>query len=224
MQTTKQIRTAFIDMYNSHDFVLDRTGAKVVEIIGATFIANEPWIIRQPNYEYADREIQWYESTSLNVNDIPGETPAIWKSVSSKDGFINSNYGWCIWSPDNGNQYEHTLAELKRNPDSRRATMIYNRPSMHTDYCKNGMTDFMCTFGNQFFIRNNKLVSHYIMRSNDAVFGYNNDYHWAKHVQQKLHRDLLDTYPTLEIGDIIWTASTLHVYERHFKFITELPA
>jgi thymidylate synthase len=49
------------------------------------------------------------------------------------------------------------------------------------------------------------------------VFGYDNDIHWAMHVQDMLARDL-----GVECGDIIWTATNLHVYERHFKFIEEL--
>jgi thymidylate synthase len=88
---------------------------------------------------------------------------------------------------------------------------------MHYDYNANGMNDFMCTFANSFFIRDKKLISHYIMRSNDSVFGYNNDYAWARHVQTKLADDLGVT-----VGDLIWTASNLHVYERHFSMIEEM--
>jgi thymidylate synthase len=55
------------------------------------------------------------------------------------------------------------------------------------------------------------------MRSNDAVFGYDNDVHWAMYVQKMLAQRLL-----VEVGDIIWTATNLHVYQRHFKFIEEL--
>jgi len=156
-------------------------------------------------------------SESLYVDDIPGDTPQIWKDISSDEGKINSNYGWCIYSEENGNQYSHVLRELRNNPNSRRATMIYNRPSMHLDYSRDGMSDFMCTYANTFYIRDNKLVSHYLMRSNDAVFGYNNDYAWAKFVQNQLAEDL-----GIEVGELIWTASNFHVYERHFNFIEEL--
>jgi len=205
-----------IDKYLSEDFVIDKTGVKTVEVIGATFIADEDHIIRKPAYAYIERELEWYKSQSLNVNDIPGETPQIWKSVASTEGLINSNYGWCIYSEENGNQYKHVLRELKNNPNSRRATMIYNRPSMHLDYNRDGMSDFMCTYANTFYVRDNKLVSHYLMRSNDAVFGYNNDYAWARYVQNQLAEDL-----GMEVGELIWTASNFHVYERHFNFIEE---
>ena len=213
----KDIRKMFKTAYENKEFTIDRTGAKTIEILGATFIADEDYIVRAPAYEYIERELAWYESMSLYVKDIPGKTPAIWEAVSSKDGKINSNYGWCIYTPENGYQYSHVLQELKNNPDSRRATMIYNRPSMHTDFNKDGMNDFMCTFANSFFIRDGKLISHYIMRSNDSVFGYNNDYAWARHVQTKLAKAL-----NVEVGDLIWTASNLHVYERHFQMIEDL--
>jgi len=222
MQNVKDIRKKIIEKYKNEDFVIDKTGAKLVEIIGVTFIADENWIIRIPNYEYAKREIEWYESQSLNVYDIPGKVPQIWQQVADKNGFINSNYGWIVYSKENYEQFKNCIRELKRNPDSRRAVMIYNRPSMHYEYNKNGMSDFICTMYNQMFIRNNKLISHYVMRSNDAVFGYNNDLYWAKHIQNKVYEELKKTYPELEKGEIIWTASSFHVYERHFKFIEEL--
>lgn len=217
MQRVFNIRNQLIQKYRDQDFVTDKTGVKTIEIIGQSFIVDEDWIIRKPNYEYIERELEWYKSRSLYVKDIPGETPAIWKQVADKDGKINSNYGYLIWSTENGNQYSHVLDELRHNPNSRRAVMIYNRPSMHTDYYANGMSDFVCTYANTFLIRDNKLHSHYIMRSNDAIFGANNDFAWAKYVQRQLALDL-----GVEAGDLIWTVSSLHVYERHFKFIEEL--
>lgn len=218
----KDIRNMFLEAYKNEEFTIDRTGAKTIEVIGATFLADEESIIREPNYEYIKRELEWYESCSLYVEDIPGETPKIWKMVASEDGRINSNYGWCVYSRANYDQYENVLAELKSNPDSRRATMIYNRPSMHVDFESNGMNDFMCTFANTFFIRNGELHSHYVMRSNDAVFGYGNDYAWAKHIQQKLCNDLKEKYPDLKVGKLIWTASNIHVYSRHFNLLEEI--
>lgn len=211
------IRKAFKTAYENEEFTVDRTGAKTVEIIGVTFEADEDFILRTPNYGYIERELEWYKSMSRYVADIPGETPAIWKHIASEDGMINSNYGWCIWSKENGSQYVNVLNELKSNPDSRRAVMIYNRPSMHTDYKAAGMNDFICTYANTFYIRNGELHSHYLMRSNDSVFGYNNDVAWAKYVQEKLATDL-----GTKVGKLIWTASNLHVYERHFDLIKAL--
>jgi thymidylate synthase len=217
MQRVADIRAKLIQKYKDKDFIVDKTGVKTIELIGESFIADEDWIIRKPNYEYIERELEWYRSQSLYVQDIPGETPVIWKQVASDRGRINSNYGYLIWSDENYNQYENVRLELLQNRNSRRAAMIYNRPSMHRDYKEDGMSDFICTYANTFLIRDNKLVSHYLMRSNDSVFGYCNDVHWAKYVHKMLAEDL-----NIEVGDLIWTATNLHVYERHFKFINEL--
>lgn len=217
MNRVSDIRAKLIQKYKNQEFVIDKTGVKTIELIGESFIVDEDWIIRPPNYEYIERELAWYESRSLYVEDIPGQTPAIWKQVADKNGKINSNYGYLIWSEENGRQYDHVLNELKKNPNSRRASMIYNRPTMHTDYCKDGMSDFVCTYANNFLIRDDKLVSHYLMRSNCAIFGANNDFAWARYVQQKLAQDL-----NIALGDLIWTASSLHVYEYHFCHIEKL--
>ncbi len=217
MIKVRDIRNIIIEKYKNEDFVIDRTGVKTIEVIGESFICDEDWIVRKPNYDYVKRELEWYRSMSLFVDDIPGNTPKIWSDVSCKNGTINSNYGYLIWSRENHFQYQNVLKELIDNPNSRRAVMIYNRPTMHTEFNMNGMNDFICTYGNDFLIRDGKLISHYLMRSNDAVFGFCNDVHWALHVQAKLASDL-----NVEVGDLIWTCSNFHVYERHFKFIKKL--
>jgi thymidylate synthase len=216
MQTVKDIRIQLATKLKNSDFVIDKSGSKTIEVIGATFLANEDYIFKQPNEDYIERELAWYKSQSLYVKDIPGKTPTIWEQVSSNSGKINSNYGWCVWSEKNYHQFANVVKELKSNPNSRRATMIYNRPSMHYDYNENGMSDFMCTYANTFLIRDNKLVSHYIMRSNDLVFGFNNDVAWAKYIHKELANEL-----GLEVGDLIWTVSNAHVYERHFSFVED---
>ena len=164
------------------------------------FNADEDSIFGEVNWDYVQREEAWYNSISLNVNDIPGGAPQIWKTVADPDGFINSNYGWAIYSPENGftkdpesparNQFKCVLAELKKNPESRRAIMIYTRPSMWLDYNKNGRSDFMCTNTVQYLIRGGKLNSIVNMRSNDSIFGFRNDRAWQKHVQEKLASEL----------------------------------
>ena len=210
------IRNSFYQKLVKEEYVTDKTGVKTLEIMNASFIADHPAIIGTVNEDYVERELAWYKSQSLNVNDIPGETPAIWKAVATEDGYINSNYGWCIWSDENHNQYTNVLDELKKNPDSRRANMIYTRPTMHSDYNRNGMSDFMCTNNVQYLIRNGELNALVYMRSNDAVFGYKNDWAWQKHVLDSLCKEL-----NVPAGQIYWNVSSLHIYERHFGLLKD---
>lgn len=216
------VRQSFLKCLELEDFVTDKSGVKTIELINAAFEADEPIIFGNPNTDYIERELEWYKSMSLNVNDIPGDVPAIWKQVADKDGFINSNYGWCIYSEENGHQFTNTLEELVANPLSRRANMIYTRPSMHKDYNKNGMSDFICTNNVQYFLRDGQLHACVYMRSNDAVFGYKNDYAWQRYVQEQLLIGLNNRSSShYGLGKIMWNVGSLHVYERHFNFVKE---
>lgn len=214
------IRQHFKDALTNGAYVTDKSGVKTLELCGASFFADEEAIFGKLNYEYINAELQWYDSQSLNVNDIPGGAPKIWKQVATKDGWINSNYGWCIYSETNYKQYNSARNELIANPNSRRAIMIYTRPEMHQHYCKDGCSDFMCTNAVQYLIRDNKLHAIVQMRSNDVVFGYKNDRAWQYIVQTRLLQDLNTLGENnYEMGDLIWHVGSLHVYERHFTLI-----
>jgi thymidylate synthase len=212
MLKVEDIRNHFIDELMDSNFVTDKTGVKTIEMIGATFEADEPTIFGEINEDYIQRELDWYRSMSLYVDDIPGITPAIWQQVADRGGKINSNYGWAIYHKDNHLQYANVLNELTFSPNSRRAVMIYTRPTMWQDYNRDGMSDFMCTNAVQYMIRDGQLVAIVQMRSNDVVFGYRNDYAWQKYVADRMTEDLKLSHPP----KIIWHVGNLHVYERHF--------
>lgn len=223
--TTADIREELKRLYKEGKFREGKFG-KTVEIQNAHFIADHPWIIREPDYDYAKREIEWYNSQSLYVKDIPGKTPKIWEMCADKDGKINSNYGWCIFSKENGDQFNKCIERLLDDPYTREACMIYNRPSMQEDAFENGRHDFMCTYSTQVFlneIEDDKFKLDYtvFMRSNDAIFGYNSDMYWAEHVKSKMVSELNNRGFNVINGDIIWNAGSLHVYERHFKFLAD---
>ena len=95
---------------------------------------------------------------------------------------------------------------------------------MQVDCNKNGMHDFMCTYSTQVFLNpinefGYELDYTVFMRSNDAVYGFCNDVIWAQHVRDKLVDDLNKRGLTVFPGKIIWNAGSLHVYERHFKYL-----
>lgn len=218
----EDIREEFVRMYQAEEFVIDKSGVEVVEILGSSFIADEPTIFGTVNEDWSRRELAWYDSQSLNVNDIPAPVPSIWKQVATPEGLINSNYGWCIYSSSNGYQYRHALGSLLKDPFSRRAEMIYTRPTMHEIYNSGGMSDFICTEAVQYFIRDNKLHVVVKMRSNDAIHGFKGDFFWQKTVQERLLSDLnIAGRNSYKPGLIYWSAGSLHIYKRHFNLIEE---
>lgn len=219
--TVASVREEFALRYMTNQFVTDKSGCKMLEIINANFIADESLIFGAVNQDYVERELTWYKSMSLNVNDIPGEVPAIWKQVADKDGFINSNYGWAVFSAENNNQFANVVTELQDRPDSRRAQMIYTRPQMWGDHIKNGRSDFMCTNTVQYLYRNGKVDAIVSMRSNDGWAGYRNDFAWQKWVLEELVATL-NKYcggRQHEVGKIYWNTGSLHLYERQFYLV-----
>lgn len=222
--TTEDIRNELIRLYKANEFRIGKYG-KTVEIQNAHFLADEDWIIRKPNYDYAKREIEWYESQSLYVKDIPGDTPKIWQACADRDGKINSNYGWCIFSDENYRQFYNCVDRLLYDEHTREACMIYTRPSMQIDCNANGMHDFMCTYSTQVFLNeidDNKYKLDYTVfqRSCDACFGYNNDNIWHRYVMNKLVDELKRYDRDVIIGDMTYNCGSLHVYERHFHLLT----
>ena len=225
LHSVHDIRQFFIGELNDEAFTIDRTGQKTIELIGASFVADEPAIFGSPNYDYIQEELDWYESQSTNVNDIGENVPQAWQYAANKHGEINSNYGHLIWSDKYYHQYGRVLDEPLANPDGRRATMIYNRPSIWLEYNENEKNDFICTNAVSYYIRDDVLNAVVQMRSNDVVFGYKNDYAWQMHVLHLLCDNInridrhAHSYEGLQPGMIMWQVQNLHVYERHFHLV-----
>ena len=228
MNSVKDIREFFINELKDEAFTIDKTGQKTIEMIGANFVASEPSIFGKPSQSYIDAEINWYESESTNIYDIHGtdqEPPAAWKYSADKHGNINSNYGHLVFSDKYFNQFDMAFNELWCNPDSRRAQMVYNRPSIWVEFNEGGKSDFICTNAQTFYIRDGVLMMVSQMRSNDVVFGYKNDYAWAQYLMDKFVAQwntmaaATGEHGEIEKGMLIWSVMNLHVYERHFHLV-----
>jgi len=211
-----QIRTYFRDELDNKRFTTDRNGGKTIELIGASFYADDPAIFGVPNQDYINAELAWYESQSTNINDIyiDKDPPKAWQMSANRHGEINSNYGHLIFSDKYYNQFEQVVDELRRNRDSRRASMVYQRPSIWVEYNDNCKNDFICTNAVTYYIRDDELHSVVQMRSNDVIFGYRNDYAWQEYVLYALADEL-----GVDTGQMYWQVQNLHVYERHFDLV-----
>jgi len=210
------VRNHFRNELLNKNFTVDRNGGKTIELLGASFHATEPAIFGKPNQDYIDAELAWYESQSTNINDIyiDKDPPKAWQMTANRHGEINSNYGHLIFSDKYHNQFDQVVNELRKNKDSRRASMVYQRPSIwleYNDQCKN---DFICTNSVTYYIRDNELHCVVQMRSNDVIFGYRNDFAWQEYVLCALADEL-----GVDDGEIYWQVQNLHVYERHFDLV-----
>jgi thymidylate synthase len=226
--SVKDIREFFINELKDEAFTTDKTGQQTIEMLGANFIADEPAIFGEPVTSYINAELAWYESGSTNIYDIHGadkEPPQAWRYAADHYGNVNSNYGHLVFADKYHNQYKKAFDELQKNPDSRRAQMVYNRPSIWVEFDEGGKSDFICTNAQTFYIRDGLLHMVSQMRSNDVVFGYKNDYAWAQYLMDKFVKDwndCADTYGVndrIEKGMLTWQVMNLHVYQRHFGLV-----
>lgn len=222
----KVIHKAFMLLNNQLQInnIVDNT----VQILGHTIYPLNPLQpiinfnnIKKTNLKYVQLQLDWYNSQNLNCQ-LVANVAKIWNNCCDYNRNVNSNYGYLIYSAENYYQYKNCVLQLQKNKNSRRAMMIYNRPSMHYDAIAQGMNDFVCTMYNSFYIRNNKLYSIYNMRSNDIIYGFFNDFYWCCHVYMKVYNDLLLKYNDLQIGQIYWQAASLHAYEKHFKLVKKI--
>ena len=76
------IRSHFCSELFNENFTTDRSGMQTIELLGASFIANEESIFGKPNQDYIETELEWYESESTNINDIypDRDAPEAWQN------------------------------------------------------------------------------------------------------------------------------------------------
>ena len=157
---------------------------------------------------YAFAEWQWYLSADRSIyklKELYGSVPKIWQNIADDNGLVNSNYG-AYWFGNN--QYDKVVDILKKDPESRRASLsIYNADNIN-QYEK----DTPCTYAINFTILNNKLNMTVMMRSNDLWFGFCNDQYCFSKLQEKMSKDL-----DVEVGTYFHFVNNLHIYNRHLK-------
>jgi len=170
-----------------------------------------PWsnhIHRNYPINYLKREMCWYLKADKYDLSICEHAKA-WEKLIQPDGSILSNYGQ-YWFPDG---FNWVVSILRSDPDSRQAII----PMLSKDHIFYGNKDVVCTQGIHFLIRDSKLDIVVTMRSSDIVFGLATDLpcFWilARMVANALG---------IPAGRFIFQATSLHVYERHFKMIEKV--
>ena len=93
LNKVEDIRCYFKQALHEKQFTVDKTGQKTIELVGASFLANEPSIFGKPNKKYIEAELDWYLSQSTNILDIfpDRDPPEAWQYSASDVGEINSN-------------------------------------------------------------------------------------------------------------------------------------
>ena len=106
------------------------------------------------------------------------------------------------------NQFENAFEQLKKDPDTRQATIVLFNPGQ--DYRET--KDKPCTNLLRFTIRDGKLNMLTVMRSNDIIMGFPYDVFNFTMMQEIMAGRL-----GVEVGKYTHVADSLHIYEDHFE-------
>lgn len=159
--------------------------------------------------EYACAELLWYLSRSDTIEGLKPYAPQYEKFVEP-DGRAYGAYGHRI----KHNAGEHDQLDVLQRllgdmPNTRQAVVSMWRPDDIIAAWKGGKKDLPCTLCWMFFLRDNALHMHTVMRSNDLWLGFPYDTFVFTTVQ-RLVADTMDC----NVGTYTHTVGSLHLYDK----------
>jgi thymidylate synthase len=157
-------------------------------------------------------ELLWFLRGETNVRSLQAAGVTIWDEWANPDGELGPIYGhqWRSWpTPDGGHvdQIANVIAEIRRNPDSRRlivsAWNVGDIPRMKLPPCH-------LLF--QFYVARGRLSCQLYQRSADMFLGV--PFNIASYA---LLTHMVAQQSGLEPGDFIWTGGDCHLYDNHME-------
>jgi thymidylate synthase len=157
-------------------------------------------------------ELLWFLRGETNVRSLQAAGVTIWDEWASPEGELGPIYGhqWRSWpTPDGGrvDQIANVVAEIRRNPDSRRlivsAWNVGDIPRMKLPPCH-------LLF--QFYVAGGKLSCQLYQRSADMFLGV--PFNIASYA---LLTHMVAQQTGLAPGDFVWTGGDCHLYDNHME-------
>ena len=161
-------------------------------------------------------ELLWFLRGSTNVDYLRANGVTIWDEWADADGHLGPVYGyqWRSWPAPDGrhiDQLSQVLAEIRRNPDSRRlivsAWNVADIPRMALAPCH-------ALF--QFYVVDGKLSCQMYQRSADVFLGV--PFNIASYA---LLTHMVAQQCDLGVGDFIWVGGDCHLYRNHLEQVRE---
>jgi thymidylate synthase len=159
-------------------------------------------------------ELLWFLRGDTNIKYLHENNVTIWDEWADKEGNLGPVYGkqWRSWPTPDGNsidQISNLLAQIKKNPDSRRLIVCaWNVGELSK------MALPPCHLLFQFYVANGKLSCQLYQRSADSFLGV--PFNIASYA---LLTHMIAQQCNLEVGDFIWTGGDCHIYSNHLEQI-----
>jgi thymidylate synthase len=157
-------------------------------------------------------ELLWFLRGETNVRPLRDAGVTIWDEWADGNGELGPIYGyqWRSWPTGDGghvDQLANVVAEIRRNPDSRRlivsAWNVGDIPRMALPPCHAFF---------QFYVAEGRLSCQLYQRSCDIFLGV--PFNIASYA---LLTQLVAQQCDLDVGDFIWTGGDCHLYRNHLE-------
>jgi thymidylate synthase len=157
-------------------------------------------------------ELLWFLRGETNVRSLQAAGVSIWDEWADADGELGPIYGhqWRSWPAPDGqgiDQMANVVAEIRRNPDSRRlivsAWNVAQLPEMKLPPCH-------LLF--QFYVAGGRLSCQLYQRSADIFLGV--PFNIASYA---LLTHLVAVQCDLEPGEFVWSGGDCHLYVNHLE-------
>ena len=193
----------------------DRTGTGTYAVFGAQarFPLRETFPLlttKKLHLKSIIYELLWFLRGETNIKYLKDHGVTIWDEWADADGNLGRVYGaqWCDWRTADGrsiNQIDQVIAQIKRNPESRRHIVTAWNP---------GEVDKMalppCHAMFQFFVQDGELSCQLYQRSADLFLGV--PFNIASYALLTL---MVAQVCGLKPGDFVHTFGDLHLYSNH---------
>jgi thymidylate synthase len=195
----------------------DRTGTGTLSVFGYQMrfdlAAGFPLVTtKRVHFKSIAYELLWFLRGETNTRYLRENGVTIWDEWADANGELGPVYGyqWRSWPAPDGrhiDQISQVLAELKRNPDSRRllvsAWNVADIPRMKLAPCHAFF---------QFYVAERRLSCQLYQRSADIFLGV--PFNIASYA---LLTHMLAQQCDLEVGEFIWTGGDCHLYQNHLQ-------
>jgi thymidylate synthase len=213
------------DMQEYHDLLrlvlekgeprADRTGTGTLSVFGAQarFDLREKFPLlttKKLHLKSIIHELLWFLRGDTNVRSLNEKGVTIWDEWADENGDLGPVYGaqWIRWRGADGaivNQIDSVIAEIKRNPDSRR--LIVNAWNVAEI---NKMALPPCHVLFQFYVHDGELSCQLYQRSADLFLGV--PFNIASYALLTM---MVAQVCDLRPGEFIHTFGDLHLYQNH---------
>ncbi|HEV2574139.1 thymidylate synthase [Methylocella sp. CPCC 101449] len=195
----------------------DRTGTGTRSLFGAQmrFDLSEGFPLvttKRVHIKSIVHELLWFIAGDTNIRYLNDNGVTIWDEWADAKGDLGPVYGhqWRSWTGADGQTFDQLktlLADIKRNPDSRRLILsawnVADLPAMKLAPCH-------CLF--QFYVANGRLSCQLYQRSADMFLGV--PFNIASYA---LLTHMIAQVSGLEVGDFVHTFGDVHLYNNHFE-------